>query len=135
MQNLKCWSTFSFSKQEDDGNSAICQRDCDGLDESFIQARRRKRRSLELVFMTDLGKIFFILHFHGVVAGGSSVPAVLGDDGVIAYQNEGTSQNTNDSNDKRREISGRISIAAIAKRWRWWKDDVTPLRTIYAANL
>lgn len=85
--------------------------------------------------MADLRKIFFIIHFHVGVGGGSSVPAILGDDGVVAYQNEGAGQDSNDGYDKRGEISARIAIGSIAKRWRWWEDDVTPLRAIYAANL
>ena len=90
---------------------------------------------MQLVFVADLGKIFFIIHFHGSVGGSSSVPAIFGDDGVVAYHNEGASQDSNDGDDERREISGGIAIAAIAKRWRWWKDDVAPLRTVYATNL
>lgn len=85
--------------------------------------------------MADLGKILFIIHFHGGGGGGGPVPAVLGDDGVVAYQDEGAGQDSNDGDDERGEISARIAIVAIAKRWRWWEDDVAPLRAIYAANL
>ncbi|XBH63806.1 hypothetical protein VPH35_117699 [Triticum aestivum] len=71
---------------------------------------------------------------------GAEGAAVLGDDGVVADEEEGAGEHPDDGDDEGREGGAGVAVAVAAgagdveDRRRGWEDEVAPLRAVHAAQ-